>query len=277
MMNEIPVAPDKRLGRLPTRSDTRALLFSRFAMPVIDVPPTSNFWPRRSPFPLRTFGNREYGDCTIASQAVGAQRMERLEVGRRASITDDEVIRVYVALSDRLYGGGDNGAYETDALDNWRRKDLTFRDTQKRPLTIDAYVRLNPHDHRELKTAIWTAGAKGIKICINLPAAFSRIDPPANWDIPAGQALVGEWMPGSWGGHSMWCRDYDEVGIWVPHTWGMHDQRITWPAVAAYVDEAHMVIDSLNEWRQRLERMPSLLNLDAIADAVNQVSPVKIR
>lgn len=275
MTDVILLPTDKKLGRLPVRSDTRALLFHNFVAPV-SLPIRTNFWPRRSPFALRTFGNKDYGDCTIAKQAAAAMRMERLEVRRTASITDDEVIAVYIALSDRLYGGGDNGAYETDALNNWRRTEFTFRDTKGRHLTIDAFTRINPFDHEELKNAMFTAGSHGIAVCLNLPAGFSSILPPNDWDIPEGQQPIGQWLPGSWGGHSMWARDYDEVGIWLVHTWGMPDQRITWRAAAIYLDEAHLVIDSLDYWRATRPGIEKYIDLPGIREAVNKVSSQQI-
>lgn len=270
-----------RLGRLPAKADTRALFLNRFS--ALDGPPppaATNFWPRRVGFPLRTFGNLEWGDCTIAKQAQAAMRMERLEQHRTITVTDEEVIRVYRALSDRLYGGGDNGAYEVDALNNWRRQEYTFSDIglagQRRPprfYTIDAFLRLNPYDHDEMRRALFTAGAHGLAVCLNLPWSFASIDPPRDWDIPEGQALVGDWTPGSWGGHSMWARDYDEVGIWLVHTWAIPDQRITWRAAAAYLDEAHLVVDSWNWWKAN---KPEALDFPGLRQAVNQVSSVKI-
>src|SRR5688572_6640855 len=208
-----------RLGRLPSKADPRALFLNKFSALEEPPPPKTNFWPRRKDFPIRSFGNLDYGDCTRAKQAIAAMRMERLEQRRTISITDDEVIRVYKEMSDRLYGGGDNGAYEVDALDCWRRKEYTFNDAKGRALTIDAYLRLNPYDHDEMRRALALAGAHGIAVCLNLPWAFASIDPPDDWHLPEGQMMTGEWMPGSWGGHSMWARDYDEVGIWLVHTW----------------------------------------------------------
>lgn len=70
--NTVLVAPingdERKLGRLPARSDPRALMFSRFATEPKRLPPRTNFWPQRKAFPLRTFGNTEVGDCTRASQ-----------------------------------------------------------------------------------------------------------------------------------------------------------------------------------------------------------------
>ena len=279
----IPVVPTekvlhpvthRRTGRLPAKSDTRALFLNRFAALEDKPPERTNFWPRRAAFPVRTFGNLDWGDCTIAKQAQAALRMERFEQRRTVDLTDEEIIRVYQDLSFRLYGGGDNGAYETDALDNWRRPDLTFKDTRGRPYTIDAYLRLNPFDHEELRRAMWLAKAKGLAVCLNLPWIYAAVEPPADWDFPPGQSPIGPWAPGSWGGHSMWARDYDEVGIWLVHTWGMPDQRITWRAAAVYLDEAHLVVDSVNAWRARLDR--SEMNLPGLVEAVNRVSSQKI-
>jgi hypothetical protein len=160
-----------------------------------------------------------------------------------------------------------------DALDCWRRPEHTFRDTAGRPLTIDAYVRVHPSDQEELRNAIWTAQSHGVYVGVNLPQAFSDLEPPRKWDVPKGQPLVGKYLAGSWGGHAMWARDYDEQGLWLVHTWGLRDQLMTWAAVAAYMDEAYIVIDSVDAWRRRRRA----LRLDAIRRAVNRVSSQKIR
>lgn len=275
-MSEVTILPkDRKLGRLPVRSDTRALMFSAFGAPAV-LPVRTSFWPHRAGFPLRTFGNTSYGDCTFAKQAMGSLRMERIETKHTASITDEEIIRVYTALSNRLYGGGDNGAFETDALSNWRKPDYTFRDTAGRKLTIDAFTRINPFDHEELKNALFTAGSHGIAVCLNLPLAFQGIVPPMDWDLPLNVQPIAEWLPGSWGGHSMWARDYDEIGIWLVHTWGFPDQRLTWRAAAVYLDEAHLVVDSIDYWRTHRPGIEKFIDLKGIRTAVNKVSSQKI-
>jgi hypothetical protein len=266
----------KQLGRLPPISDPRALMFSRFAVAPRRLPKETHFWPRRASFPIRTFGNTRYGDCTRAKQAIAAMRMERLETRATPRITDEEVVRVYFDMTERLYGGGDTGAYETHALAEWRKPDQTFRDTRGRALTIDAFTRINHNDHEEVRTAIWAAGAHGIAVCFNLPRAFQRLNPPAPWDVPEGQPVTGVWLPGSWGGHSMWARDYDQHGVWVVHTWGLHDQLVTWRAAALYMDEAHLVIDSLDYWRAKKPRARRFIDFDGIRKAVNRVSSHKL-
>lgn len=279
-MNEVQnerIETTVRLGKLPAKSSMKALLFDDFLKKAdVAVPTKYDFWKGRAAFPLRTFGNTENGCCTIASQAIAAMRMERLETRQTPKITDDEVLRVYYALTERLYGGGDQGAYETDALSNWRNADLTFRDTKGRPLTIDAYTRINHFDHAAVKRAFFITGGKGIKLCFNLPAAWARRTPPDPWDIPEGQALIGEYLPGSWGGHSMHAPSrYNASGFWINHTWGMADQFVTWRAAAIYMDEVHFVIDSIDTWRKT--KAAKAINFKKLVDAVNEVSSIKIK
>lgn len=275
--NEHTAIPTRRLGRMPAKASRKALMFSDFAK-YLALPEATNFWSRRTALPLRTFGNDQYGDCTRAKQAVAAMRMERLEQKRTIQILDEEIIRVYIEMSNRRYGGGDNGAYEDDALTDWRNIDTTFRDTKGNAYTIDAFLRLNPFDHEEVRLAIAMSGARGIPVCISLPAAFQGLEPPAAWDIPEGQVPVGRWMPGSWGGHSMWAHDYTAEGIWLDHTWKLRPQLLTWRAASVYLDEAHVVIDSVDSWRkaQKLSRAGKL-DMKAVVEAVNDVSSIKIK
>jgi hypothetical protein len=272
--NELNFVPERRLGRLPGKSTPKALMFDNFVK-FLKLPAKTNYWKQRAEIPIRTYGNTEYGSCTRSKQAVAATRMERIEQRRLIEITDDEVIRVYREMSDRLYGGGDNGAYEDDALSEWRKPDTTFRDTKGSPYTIDAFLRINPKNIDEVKAAIALSGSKGIAVCFNLPWAFAKIEPPNEWDLPSGQMLIGDWMPGSWGGHSQWAFDYSEQGIWLDHTWNMPPQLITWNAVATYMDEAHVVIDSVDSWRKKTSTAAKI-NIKNVIAAVNDVSSYRI-
>lgn len=274
--NEQAPVTCQRLGRLPSKSSRKALMFSDFAK-FLKLPASQTYWSSKKPIPQRSYGNTEHGCCTRAKQAVAQTRMERLEQKKTITITDDEVIRVYYEMTERLYGGGDTGAYETDALDCWRNPEQTFRDNDGHQYTIDAYLRLNPANLDEVKAALALSGAKGIAFCMNLPAAFADIRPPKPWAIPEGQALIGKWMPGSWGGHSLNANGYTKEGVITDHTWDMANQIITWDAWATYCDEAHVVIDSLNAWKKRLKGSPvAKLNLADVRDAVNAVSSVRI-
>ena len=264
-----------RLGRLPRKSTRKALMFSDF-FKFVKLPPSSTFWTRKAPIPPRAFGNLEVGNCTRASQANAILRMERLETRRLPVITDEEVKRVYAEMSARRYGGGDNGAYETDALDDWRNPDTTIRDDSERPLTIDAYLGINPANQDEVRAAFTLAANHIVKLCMNLPAAYADRDPPAEWGVPASGGFLGDDMPGSWGGHSLEACGYTARGVVLDHTWNCPQNLLTWEALAAYCDEMHLVIDSVDAWRKQERRTQIRKALGDVADAVNGVSAIKV-
>jgi hypothetical protein len=268
------IVHNRRLGRLPLKSTRKALQFSDF-FKFIEIPKTNTFWKRKATIPLRTYGNNQYGDCTRAKQAVAITRMERLEQRKLVQITDDEVIRVYTDMSNRLYGGGDNGAYEDDALNEWRNPETTIRDINGNPYTIDAYLRINPFNHDEVRAALALSGAKGIAVCFNLPLAWNG--PEDIWVAPPDARYIGKWMPGSWGGHSMWMfSDYDKEGTFVDQTWGFGPTKVTWDGMAGFMDEAHLVIDSVNAWRKKATSPKVKRALSDVRDAVNEVSSIQI-
>jgi hypothetical protein len=280
-VNNPCAVPGKATGKRPARGDPRTLNFARFVM-LAKAPAKYDPWKRRAPFPGRTFGNTQYGDCTIASQCNHASRLERVETKRTPQIADEEAVRVYLAMTERLYGGGDTGAYEIDALNNWRRPDLTFRDDAGHPLTIDAFTKVNQADAEEVKAAIALSGKFGIKLCLNLPLAFSRIDPPNPWDVPAGEPLTGDWEPGAWGGHSLYADAYDKAGVRLVHSWytgeGVeYHQTLTWAALAAYCDECYVCFDSIDLWRSKPLPKTMTVDWDGIRKSVNKASSLRIK
>jgi hypothetical protein len=270
---------DLRLGKAPALSMPKMLHLSSFADTEKEPPVATKFWTKRAKFPLRHFGNRRYGDCTRASQALLAMRMERIETRSTPVITDEEVIRVYKEATARYFYvdwdkdpvGADTGMFEVWALDDWRRPELTFKDTKGRPLTIDAYTRINQANIKEVKNALWLSGAHGIKVCFNLPLAWQS-NPSGIWDIPEDQQPVGPYLPGSWGGHSMAAVDYDEKYVYLPSSWAFPDGKITWRAFLIYCDEAYMVIDSIDAWKKK-----KAIDVMGIKKAVNLVSSYQIK
>lgn len=274
-----------KLGKLPAKSNRKALLFEDFVK-AVDVPESYNFWAKRAPFPSRMFANDIYGNCTKASQAEAAMHMERIEVRQTPKISDEEVTRAYFDMTWRWYGGGqdgqpmpadwtipggdgDMGAYETDALSDWRRPEYTFKDTKGRPLTIDAYTKINQADQNAVKQAIYITEGHGVKLCFNLPYAWAFED--TNWNAPTGPP-IGQWTPGSWGGHSVYGESYSKDAITIK-TWGER-RTVSWEAFAIYCDEAHWVLDSIDVWRKR--PAAKMLQLKKLVEAVNDVSGYKI-
>ncbi len=272
-MNERPVKW-LRLGKAPMRSDTRMLNLANFLKADIKVPEVFEPWKKRSSFPVRTFGNNEHGCCTRASQALLQMRLERIEGRRTISITDEEVLRVYYEMTAKYYGGGDTGAYIIDALSEWRREDSTFKDVKGRAYTIDAFTRINQFQIEEVKKALFLGQAKGIKVGLNLPLAWSSI-PGGTWDIPEGQAAIGEYLPGSWGGHDVTTIGYNLSGIVLLNSWGFKDHVITWKAFATFCDESYLVIDSVNAWKKN-KVINKLIDLTNLKSSVNKISSVQI-
>jgi hypothetical protein len=270
---ETQLIDGRRTGKGPARGHIKMLNTANYLTPG-EVPPAFTPWAKRVKFPLRSFGNIQKGDCTRASQAIFQMRMERDEQRRTVDITDDEVLRVYFEMTARLYGGGDTGAYELDALNEWRRPETTFKDTKGRPFTIDAFTKVNQSNLQEVKQAIYLSQAHGVKFCMNLPLAFAYMT-TARWDLPAGKTLTGDWAPGSWGGHSMTATGYTADGIIWPTTWNEPDGLITWAAFAAYCDEAYLVIDSLDAWRKK-PGVSKLIDLTGLKNDVNAVSSYPI-
>lgn len=286
--SEIPTPAGKCLGKMPHRGDPRTLLLAQF-LSLDKIPAAFYLWKRRAPFMPRTFGNTQEGCCTKASQALAAMRFERLETSATISIADAEIHRVYREGCQRHYGTTDDvGMYETDALGDFRNQDTTFRDAKGHAITIDAYTAINPLNADEVRAGIATSGRWGIKLCLSLPLAYSRIEPPEKWDVPADGKFTGDWVPGSWGGHSLFADSYDKTGVRLVHSWyegegvdkaqwPFDKQWITWAGLAAYCDESYWLLQSIDAWRQKPKAEQGAVDVAGIRKAVNKVSPCKIK
>jgi hypothetical protein len=267
----------KALGKKPAISHPKMLQAANFyteAAAVIKPPDVFNAFKSKAPFPLRHFSNNRRGSCTRASQAFAQLADERQEQHRTILLTDEEVERVYFLMEEKYYGGGDQGAFEIDALSCWRKEDMTFKDTKGRPYTIDAFTRINHTSIEEIKKALFIMANHMIKLCFNLPAAWQTTNV---WDIPEGQSLTGIWEPGSWGGHSMTAKAvYDTWGIrGVFSTWAEPDTQVSWRGIMAYCDEAHNFIDSINSWK-KMKSVNKLIDLSNLKAEVNKISSVHI-
>lgn len=51
--------------------------------------------------------------------------------------------------------------------------------------------------------------------------------------------------------NSLWCHGYNTAGLILDHTWARPNNLLTWEAAAVYLDEAHLVIDSVNTWKKK--------------------------
>lgn len=275
LLEAVPEVPHVRLGGQPAKGHINMLNFRNYVTDVTDVPAVYSYWAKRKAFPFYETGNNDYACCTRAKQSVMQMMMERQEQRRTKVIGKDEILRVYEEMSDRLYGGGDNGAYEIDALNSWRNKDYTFRDNRGRPMTIDGYAKINHSDIQEVKKALYISGSRSIAVCFGMPFAWAG-NADMIWDIVEGQQAIGNYQIGSWGYHSMTAiAEYDEWGVTLPSTWNLPNGKISWRAFAMYASEAYIVIDSFNQWKSKLQSKG--LNADKMISDINNVSDIKIR
>jgi hypothetical protein len=265
--------PEKQLGKLEAKHDARNLMAAKY---IAETPPASYDFMRlpskrrRSRLPARTFGNNDFGDCTLASQANALMRFERVEQRRTIIVPQQHVIDNYLQMT----GGQDSGWYELDALKRWHSEGFDWNPNRK--YTIDAFAQVNVDSADEIRAAMYAF--RLIKICFGLPNGWKQIDPEGYGDAgPNGDHIWSEdgGDPWSWGGHSMMADAYDEDGIWVVHTWFEGDtqarQLVTWEAVAKYADEAYSLVDSIDEWRSR-PRLSRLVDLDALEKDVEEVT-----
>ena len=262
-----------RLGKAVAKSHPKMLSASNYMNAGLVPPRVLKYWEKRKPLPILDYGNNEFGDCTIASQGLLSLKMELQERRRLIEIPKDNIVKAYFNMTARLYGGGDTGAYEIDALSNWRNPDYTFRDSKGNPVTIDAYTKVNHGIIEEVKKAIFLAPAKAVKVCFALPRLWQGT---LIWDIPDGQLPVGEYAPYSLGGHSMSAAEgYDDTWLYLNHTWKCPNGKISWKAFSIYCDESFMVIDSVNSWKKRLNSKD--FKASALISDVNDVSSLKIK
>lgn len=272
MLYEQQTVAQVKLGKARAISHPKQLFLDKYLRKTIKAPKKYDGWKRKAKFPVYNVGNTEFGNCTKASQALLAMRMERKEQRKTIIFPRESIVQSYFDLTAFHYGGGDTGAYELDALNSWRDANATFKDAKGRPHVIESFVRINHANIEEVKQAIVLSGAQGIKVCFQMPIAW--IDKQNVWDIPDGQQLVGEWEPWSWGGHSMMAAaTYDEEWLTLPSTWNMPDGKISWRAFAKYCDEAYVCIDSMNAWKKRAGRS---IDINAIRTDVNKASRIKI-
>lgn len=254
------VALGKKLGVIHDRRTIR--MAQVLDAPAVKAPKKHRVGGKLEQVPV--FANDEYGCCTCASKAHAIVTMERSSSQRDLPITDPQVLEAYERISRfRRDGSGvDEGAFELDALKDWRNNGLGL-ERDSTPHKIYAFAAVDWHDRTEVMAAHYAFG--GLKVCAGLPlSASDQMRNGADWTPVSGSRS--RW--GSWGGHSMYSHAYDSergLAVW---TWG-EEQWMSWPWVAKYVDESYAVIseDYIRRGgstpqgfdRDKLDRMLALL------------------
>lgn len=234
-----------RLGKHEYKFDEKTLKLGPAISPTVVFPQAFDFDHARKPFPLEMWGNDQWGDCVKVGQANQEIRLERLELRHTLPITADVVVSAYKAQTGAQTPGDaqDTGLVMLDNMRLWRTQGFTVK---TRSYKIAAFGELEPSETDQLRAACYLL--HGIQFGFALPRACQGMGD--TWDVPA-NATGPEWQPGSWGGHCVFSKSYDESGFEVL-TWGQR-VHITDAFVKRYCDEAWAVVDSFDSWRKRPE------------------------
>lgn len=221
-------AAQHRYARLPAAFDQRTLHYSDYrpaAAPA--VPPRADFVSAVPEWPM--YGNDERGDCTIAGGGHMIESWTLYAQGHEVSVTDDDVLHAYEAVSgyDPATGANDNGANELEVLKYWRRVGIGGH-------RIAAFMRVNVHNHREVQAAIATFGGiyTGLRVAESAENQFAAGD---HWHVdpgPAGRNILGL--------HCVPVLAYDPANLTCV-TWAKA-QPMTWHFWDTYFDEAWAIV-----------------------------------
>jgi len=256
-----------KLGKKPYEHDERTLMMGKYILPDIVVPATFDFDSNRRAFPVKDWGNLDYGDCVIAGEAKQTLRLERVEAHRTVPLEDDDAIDRYKKLTGCVQpgDGNDTGLEIIAAMRDWKNNGF-YMNTRGRVFQIAAYGELDPQDQKITRAAAFLL--HGVQWGFWLPRAAQEMTREGVWDY---QGETGpDWKPGSWGGHCVYSKKFDETSHSVL-TWGM-EVAVSNEFIDRYADEAWAVVDSLDPWkRTEVIDAPKLEEqLASISSKVNQ-------
>lgn len=244
-----------RLGRLPVREDGRTLQLGRYLTAELPPPPASvDHTKAVGRWPL--YANDSIGDCTCASAGHLTGLWTAL-AGRASWPTEQEVVSTYSAVSGYLPGrpDTDGGAVMLDVLRYWRSKGIG----QHR---IGAFVHVDPHSQREVRTAINIFG--GLYVGAELPDdALTPTQAGHTWRLGTSQSG----RPNRDNGHAFLVGGYGPRGL-SGATWGM-PQKMTNGWWNACVEEAWAIVspdqlDAAGHSPQGLDMSGLLADLKAV-------------
>ena len=237
---------DVRLGKHDYKFDEKTLKLARFISPTVVVPHRYDFDKGRSAFPLEMWGNDQWGDCVKVAQVNEIIRLERLEQRRTLRVQAGDVVTAYRAQTGATSPGdsNDTGLVMLDNNRLWRKQGFPFTG---KLFKVCAFGELDPHDGQQLRAAVFLL--HGVQFGFALPRACQQMG--TTWDYPASKPTGPEWQPGSWGGHAVFSKRYDDGGMEVL-TWG-EKVYVTNSFIDRYCDEAWAVVDDFDQWRKRPE------------------------
>ena len=227
-----------RLGRIASGPTPHLPAFAA-CRPKLDLPtpPAAIAWGRRiAPKSWGMYANDRLGDCAMAGLAHAVMGWGSYHDGAERLPTEPEVIQAYRDLAgyDPARPETDRGACMADVLQAWKDEGVTLGGVLDKPL---AFVRVEPKDWDEVRTALWLFGP--LYVGVALPRTAQA---PGLWRAP--RSLAGDAAPGSWGLHCVVLTAIDDAGTATFITWGAEQQAERgW--FSAYTEEAWAVLHPL--------------------------------
>lgn len=268
------------LGKRDYRFDERTLRLGELLAPPaeIKVPEIFDFDEKRAPFPMSSWGNDSWGDCVIAGRANHALRLERVERRRTLGIVPSDVVAEYKSECQRQFGNApqspgdpyDTGLYVLEAIKDWRNDGwgvkLTNKSKKPTQQKIAAYGEIDQHNSVQIRSAIYLL--HGVQMGLSLPrTAWTQLNAGKAWDVEPGDDPGTQ--PGSWGGHLVYCKHFDQSGIYCI-TWG-REQYMTNAFVNKYCDECWAVVDDLDS-----EKVSRYLDVQAMVKHLHDIGAQNI-
>lgn len=234
-------------GRLPADPTKPRLRLSSLLTAAAPTYPENIDWLTKvTNYPM--YKNDTLGDCTCATIGHMIQNLSTYGQGKTISITDQDVVNAYSAVSgyDQRTGANDNGAVVQDVLNYWRKTGVAGH-------KILAFAEVDLNNQAELYAGANTFG--DLYLGINFPnTAMDQFNRGQAWDVVAGAY--------SEGGHAINTAWYDvSEKMWKVVTWG-RVQPMTQAFFDKYVEEAWVVISP--EWFDAKGSSPVGLDMYAL-------------
>lgn len=223
---------NKQLGKAPAKHDRRLLKFAKYLIPA-KLPPV----PRRGEYKSKVpqwpmYGNDILGDCVPAGMGHMQQQWSTYS-GNGMSLSQKEVIELYTAVGGYIPGKPqtDQGVVMLDAMKYWVNTGIGGQKEK-----IVAFAGVNPHDLREVATAIMLFG--NCFLGLAMPKSAQTQD--NLWTVVDGPS--GQWN--SWGGHAVPLVD------WRLQPYHHRFSAVTWGTIIpmtgmflkTYCDESYVAL-----------------------------------
>lgn len=244
-----------KLGRRPNDASKPRLKLGRFLTETAPTyPENRDYISNVASWPM--YLNDRIGDCTCATVGHIIQEVTTYGQGNTVTITDNDVLRAYEAVSgyNPSTGANDDGAVIQDVLNYWRKTGIGG-------YKIMAFAEVDYRNSDELFAALNLFGT--LYLGINFPSnGFDQIDAGQPWDYVPGASIEG--------GHAINAGYYDVSDkMWKVITWGQV-QPMTQAFWDHYVEEAWVVITP--EWFDAQGNSPTGINMYTLGKQFEQMT-----